>query len=340
MRLSIITNGRADEGIYLPLLKALDKQTDMPYEFGSWDELWTVMRWHYGGVSSWLIVLGDTMPMLKGVLKAVEMNIPIAHIHGGDRTGSIDDSIRHAITRFAHLHFPSIPDHADRLIRMGEESWRITVCGPLGIYAMPDAEYVPRGKLLNDLGLNEKPIIIVLQHPVSTESDQAGQQMKETLEAVRNPEWQPVVIYPNGEPGSDEMIKVITSYPYPQFKNLPYLQFLSLLKIASCMVGNSSSALVEAPLFDVRVVNIGTRQKGRTTDHFNAVNTGYQRGEIYQQVLNAIFGWSRKAATCSNYYFSLSVNPYLGFSDGPEIIIKRLRETAIDTKLLQKRLTY
>jgi UDP-hydrolysing UDP-N-acetyl-D-glucosamine 2-epimerase len=321
MNLLIISSARSDEGIYQPLRDELIKHKDI--EFSVDNEFKLLKKWDY------VIVLGDTWPMLDATIRAVDFNIPVAHIHGGDKTGSIDESIRNAITRFAHLHFPSLPEHAARLIKMGEEPWRIKTVGPLGIYAMPEASFIPNDTLLKTLELDTRPIILVIQHPVSTEWKEAGQQIRETLEAVNNPDWQPVVIYPNSDRGSQDMIKVIEQYPYAKFKNLPYLQFLSLLKISSCIVGNSSCGLVEAPLFGVPCVNIGSRQDGRTRDIYNSANIDYERKLIKKQVENIFTG------CCA-----VSFNPYLGFKNGPEIIIETLRNTPIDKKLLEKKITY
>lgn len=318
MKLSIITNNRSDEGIYLPLISAL-KNTEIAYRFST-------ALWHR---ADWVIVLGDTWPMLERTITAIKAGLPVAHIHGGDLTGSVDDSIRHAISKLAHLHFPSLDEHARRLMKMGEEPWRIMVAGPLGIYAMPEVDFISREDLKRILGLDDRPIILVIQHPVSTEVAEAGVQMRETMEAVNNPKWQPVVIYPNDEPGSLVMIDVIESYPYKRFKNLPYLQFLSLLKVSACIVGNSSCGLVEAPLFGVPCVNIGSRQEGRIYDKYNSVTVDYDQKNIRQQIENAF-----------NYCWSTSINPYLGYTDGPQRIINKLLETKINKKLLQKRMTY
>jgi UDP-hydrolysing UDP-N-acetyl-D-glucosamine 2-epimerase len=318
VNLLIISAARSDKGIYEPLFNALLKHTDIDFEIDHQFRVYSKI--------DWVIVLGDTWPMLEATIQAVDHNIPVAHIHGGDKTGSIDESIRHAITRFAHLHFPSLPEHAERLIKMGEEPWRIKTVGPLGIYAMPEASFIPKETLLKALELDARPIILVIQHPVSTEIKEAGQQMSETLEAVNNPDWQPVVIYPNTDCGSEAIIKVIEKYPFAKFKNLPYLQFLSLLKISSCIVGNSSCGLVEAPLFGVPCVNIGSRQTGRTRAliSFDTIHCAFNIRETIQLAIEIPIQ---------------GLNPYLGFNNGPEIIVDTLLNTPIDKKLLEKRLT-
>lgn len=340
MKIAVVSQSRSDYGIYLPLLKAIPKEeltiilAGMHFEYKHGDTFKIVEREFpnqclanpYELNYDWIIVLGDTWPMLEYASRAVKQNTPVAHIHGGDVTGSIDDSIRHAITRFAHLHFPSIQDHADRLLKMGEESWRITPAGPLGIYALKDIQLYPDIRV--SLGLNEKPIILIIQNPVSTESKQADQQMLETLDAVNIPDWQPVIIYPNSDPGSFETIKVIKLSAFKSFANLPYLQFLSLLKESAVIVGNSSCGIVEAPSFKVRCVNIGSRQNGRTQGG-NVINVPEFKSDSI-----------RTAIYHSLHFEWVEDNPYLGYADGPEIILNKIRNTPIDKKLLEKKLTY
>ena len=196
-----------------------------------------------------VVVLGDRGEPLAAAIAGAHMNIPVVHIHGGDTTAGacIDESIRHAITRFAHIHLPATPKSAERLIKMGEEPWRIHIVGPLGIYAMRQADFIPKNKLYNNLGLDpDKPVILVVQHPVTTQVEKAPEQIRQTMEALVELGEQAVVIYPNADAGGRAMIEVIKEYEdYPSIKvikNLPYLTFVSLMKVADVMVGNSSSA--------------------------------------------------------------------------------------------------
>jgi len=180
---------------------------------------------------------------------------------------------------------------------------------------MQDAEFVPESKLRKELGLSEKPIILVIQHPVSSEVSQAGEQMCQTLQAVSQfKDYQPVVIYPNGEQGSTEMIRVYQEWqmetpnkPPRYFPNLPYLTFVSLLKYSSVIVGNSSCGLVEAPLFGVPSVDIGSRQHGR----IGGVNywAPYDSKEIQRAIRLALEHGGR-----------CPWNPYAISVDGPKII--------------------
>ncbi len=303
--IAVITASRADAGIYIPVLKALKESS----------KLETFLVTELTRPYDLVVVLGDTMSMLKAAIWATKRNILVAHIHGGDITGSIDNKIRYAITAFADWHFPSLEEHACKLWEMGISSDRIKVVGALGIYAMKDAEFIPEDKLRQELGLSEKPILIVIQHSVSTEASQSGQQMRDTLESVSLiSNIQPVVFYPNSETGSEDMIKVIQEYPFKIFKNLPYLTFVSLLKCSVAIVGNSSCGLVEAPLFGVPCVNIGTRQKGRIGGR-NIYQANYDCLEITHQIQNALHDGKE-----------LGDNPYDLDIDGASIIVKILEK--------------
>ncbi len=335
---AIVTQARSDYGIYLPLLEAMKGklETDI-IALGATDYFLPHTRisvsFHRG--CDWVVVLGDTLPMLKAAIWAAERYTPIAHIQGGDATtgACIDEQIRHAITRFAHLHFPTTQQSADRLVKMGEEAWRIQVVGPLGIYAMPNAQFTPEKELRRNLLLSDKPIAIVLQHPVSTQAEQAGEQMRITLKAISQiPDIQPVVIYPNSESGSEDMIEVIKASGFLLFENLPYLTFQSLLKYSSVIVGNSSCALVEAPFYGIPAVNIGIREDGR--EHAaNLYNVGHDVAEIKKAI-----GVCMVVSTKTR--LMMEPSPFHPEPDGVDKIIKALIETPIGDRLMMKRLTY
>ncbi len=318
LRVTLLQESRADEGIYFPLIQALRKDNRF---------LLTVIHNHNILLTSdWLIVLGDRREMLEATIDAAYRNIPVAHIQGGDRTGTIDDPARHAITRFANLHFPCTEQSAQRLIRMGEEAWRVKVVGPLGIYAMPKAEFLSKQQICEKLGLDSKrEIVLVIQHPVSTQVAQAGEQMRITLEAVKN--YQSVVIYPNNDPGSEAMIKVIEQSGIKAFKNLPYLEFLSLLRASNVIVGNSSTGLYEAALFGIPAVNIGDRQENR--EHGENIWDCPLDSRLIKDAIVIHIGFRIEGS-----------NPFMLLVDGVKIIMDIILETPINERLLQKRITY
>lgn len=285
-----------------------------------------------------IVVLGDRAEPLTAAIAGAYMNIPVAHIHGGDRSGGIDESIRHAITKFAHIHFPATPESGERLIRMGEEPWRIHAVGPLGIYAMGEADFTPKNELCKKLGLNPtKLLILVVQHPVTTQAKNAPEQMRATMEALVELGEQAVIVYPNADAGGRAMIEVIKEYencPFIKtFKNLPYLTFMSLMKSADVMVGNSSAAIVDAPLFGLPAVNIGIRQEGRERTA-NIIDAPHEREKIVTAIRKAmddeVFQRNLKQAS----------NPYDVERNGAEKIANILGTIEIDNNLLQKKLTY
>lgn len=287
-----------------------------------------------------LVVIADRVEALAAAVAGAHMNIPVAHIHGGDATtgGCIDEPIRHAITRFAHLHFPATKKSAERIVKMGEESWRVHVVGPLGIYAMVEKNFILKRELCRKLKLNpDEPILLVVQHPVTTQVKKASEQMEETMEALAELGQQAMVIYPNVDAGGRKIIKVIQKYSknsrFRIFKNLPYLTFVSLMRVSSAIVGNSSSAIVEAPLFGVPAVNIGIRQKGRERGG-NVIDVPHKKNTIMKAV--------KLALTDADFRRRVkeAPNPFDVGKEGGAKIANVLAEVKIDDRLMRKTLTY
>ena len=284
-----------------------------------------------------VLLLGDRGEMLAGAVAGAYMNIPVAHIHGGDVSGTIDDSARHTITKLSHIHFPATKKSAERIIRMGEEPWRVHVVGAPGLDTILNEKLIKPEKIAKKYNLDlSKPIVLMVQHPVTTESDDAPKQIKQTLEAIVSLKHQTILIYPNADAGGRKMIKVIKGYEkYPfikAFKSLPHKEYLSLMKIADVMVGNSSSGIVEAPSFHLPVVNIGTRQEGRERAE-NVIDVDYDKNRIVKAVKKTVHDkkFKEKIKKCKNPY---------GDGNAGERIAKVLSEIKIDKKLLQKRMTY
>lgn len=219
-----------------------------------------------------VLLQGDRGEMLAAAIAAAHLNIPIAHMSGGDRSGSIDDSLRHAISAFAHIHLTTCEASSAELMRRGEAPGRIMAVGEPGIDAILRADFLERDALCAELDLDVgTPIIIVAQHPVTTESSRAAEQTRATLEAVASfvssGEAQAIVSAANADAGGEAMNAVIAEYaarPGFYFRpNFGSRLFLSLLKTAAAMVGNSSSGIWEAPSFGLPAVNIGARQHNR-----------------------------------------------------------------------------
>lgn len=287
-----------------------------------------------------VVVLGDRDEALAAAIVGSHMNIPVAHVHGGDTSGGgcIDESIRHAITRFSHIHFPATPKSAERLIRMGEEPWRVHIIGPLGIYAMSKADFIAEEELYSNLGLDSnKPVVLVIQHPITTLAEKASEQMRETMEAVVELGEQAVVIYPNADSGGRAIIDVIKEYEnYPFikiYKNLPYLTFISLMETADMMIGNSSAAIVDAPLFGLPALNVGIRQESRERGA-NIIDVPHKKKEILAAAKNVLKNDNFRRDS------GLASNPYDVERNGPRKITDILSSIEIGDKLLQRKLTY
>lgn len=284
-----------------------------------------------------LLVTGDRAEMFAAAVTAAYMNIPIAHIQAGDVSGHIDGSVRHAITKLSHIHFPSCEDSAKRVERMGEARWRIFNVGA------PQLDSIIHDKKLSKKELKEKlsidlnqPTILVIQHPVLSEIDNAYAQMKETMEAIAELKMQTIVVYPNVDAGGLEIIRAMREYKdlplVNSYINLEREIFISLLKYVKVLVGNSSCGIIEAPSFKLAAINIGNRQEGRMqTD--NILNVDYDRKEISGAIKKALFDerFKKKLERCANFY---------GDGHSSERIAKILEEIKIHKKLLDKKITY
>lgn len=280
-----------------------------------------------------ILVLGDRGEMLAGAIAGVYMSIPVAHIHGGEVTSTVDDYVRNAITKLAQIHFPATEKSRKRIIQMSEESARIFVVGAPGLEQILHESLTTRDMLTQKYKLDfSKPVLLLIQHPVTLEVDNASQQMRETLEAIASLQYQTVIIFPNADAGGREMIKVINEYkhlPYIHiFSSIPHKDYLSLLKHVSVLIGNSSSALIEAPSFGLPVVNIGTRQMGRERAD-NVIDAFYDRKDIISSINKAIYDQDFREKT------KLCRNPY-GDGKTSEKIVKVLSKIEINTDLLNK----
>jgi GDP/UDP-N,N'-diacetylbacillosamine 2-epimerase (hydrolysing) len=273
-------------------------------------------------------------------LAGAYMNIPVAHIAGGDRVvGNVDDQVRHAVTKLAHLHFVTNQESFQRIIRLGEQPFRIFNVGNPGLDRLLETPSIPTEELSARLGFsvgNEEPLILLIQHVISTEIEDAYWQMKQTLEAIRKLGIKTILSYPNTDAGGQQMIRAIQEYRHLDFlytaKNIPRLEFVNLLRRSSCMVGNSSAGILEAPLLGLPVINIGNRQRGR----LHATNVEFVPHDaeaIHNAITRAIFNvdYRKAVAACENPY---------GDGRSSSRIADILASIAIDSNLLVKDITY
>ena len=289
----------------------------------------------------WLLVLGDREESISTATVGAYMNIPIAHICGGDRVvGNIDDSVRHAVTKLAHLHFPTTKENGERILKMGEEPWRIHVTGNPALDSIrkqPDLSYEYVNEKLGTSLSEDKPFILLIKHPLSSEINQSGEQMKVTLEAVSELGFETIITYPNSDAGSFDMIKVIDEFVnkysfIKAYKTLPRDIFVNLQRKAALLLGNSSAGILEAPFLKLPVVNVGNRQKQRQHAD-NILFVPHGKEAIKEGILKAIHDEDFKE-TCKNCF-----NPY-GDGYSGERIARIIAETEINKQLLNKQIVY
>ena len=285
-----------------------------------------------------ILVLGDRVEPLAAAIAGAYMNIPVAHIHGGDSSkGGLDEYARHAITKFAHIHFPATKASTERIIKLGEDEWRVHQVGSPALDAILNEPLISAEQMAKrfDLDLSQ-PLFLLVQHPVTTQVSEAPQQIKETLEAIKEVGYPTVLIYPNSDAGGRRMIEVIKQYEgYPFIKtakSLPRKEYLSLIKMATVMVGNSSSGMLDAPSFGLPVVNIGIRQEGRERGR-NIIDVGHSKQEIIEAI--------KKALTDKEFLDEVKrcETPY-GDGKTSQRIAEILSKLEITPRLLQKKITY
>lgn len=224
-----------------------------------------------------VLTVADRHETLATAVSASYMNIPLAHTQGGEETGSIDECVRHAITKLAHVHFPATAKARDTLLRMGEAPDKVflTGCPAMDIVTSLASTRLDQDFFARNPGVGNsidplKPYIVVLQHPVTTEYGSAYAQIDETLNAILSQQVQTVWLWPNIDAGTDQISKRLrqfresrSSHPVFFVKNLSAEDYVRLIDNCACLVGNSSSALREGALLGVPAVNIGTRQSNR-----------------------------------------------------------------------------
>ncbi len=240
-----------------------------------------------------VLVLGDRVEAFAGAIAGVFSGAVVAHIHGGDISqGGMDEYMRHAITKLSHVHFAATERSRERILKMGENEDSVYCTGTPGLDALLVYPEYSNEELLSLLGFEpEDRFILIVQHPVSTHGESAAEEIRTTLEAVRQTGLPCVLIYPNADAGSREMIKAIQSYESESwFKTLVNVSrdvYCNLLRRAAVLVGNSSSGMIDAPAYGVPVVNIGERQAGRERGD-NVIDAPVEYGAVEEAIQRAL----------------------------------------------------
>lgn len=274
-----------------------------------------------------VLLLGDRGEMLAGAIVASYLQIPIAHIHGGDVSSTVDDSTRHAITKFSNIHFPATEKSASRIKQMGENPENIFVVGAPGLDSIIKSKNNVDEKYLKEKYHINKDFILVLQHPVSLEVEESVFQISQTLDAVTSTDYQILLVYPNADAGGRAMINKIDEYDVDAYKNIPHDDFIGLLSLASILIGNSSSGIIESSSFKLPVINIGTRQQGREKAS-NVIDVDYDSNEILEAI-----NYISSEEYCN--ILSNCINPY-GNGESAEKICKILNDIKLNKELLNK----
>ncbi|MCA6222231.1 UDP-N-acetylglucosamine 2-epimerase [Photorhabdus antumapuensis] len=215
-----------------------------------------------------ILVLGDRGEMLAAAIAALYMNIPVAHIHGGERSGTIDESIRHAISKLSHFHFVATNESKTRLIRMGEKEENIFITGAPGLDDILNIQLPTKGKIFNSLLLNpQEKLLTLIYHPVVQDAESAGEDIKKILNSIPQG-LQTIILLPNADTGGNLIRSEIFKYATKRnnIKIVTHLHrelYLSLIAYSDVLMGNSSSGIIEAASFGTRVINIGERQNNR-----------------------------------------------------------------------------
>lgn len=286
-----------------------------------------------------LLLLGDRYEMLSIATAAMMCRIPIGHIHGGETTeGAIDEAIRHAITKMSYLHFTSIPEYGKRVIQLGEAPERVFVVGALGVENIRKIPLLSEEEIRKVLQIEKgQPYGMVTFHPVTLEADGAKQQLKELMEAMKTEDsLEYVVTFANADAGGNELNQlwkefVADKHHVHLFASLGAKNYLSAMKYSDMVIGNSSSGILEAPSFQLPVINIGDRQKGRLQADC-VINCGPVAEEIRRAMEK---GRSREFQE----KLRLVENPY-GRGDTSMQIIDRVKEYLKEDRINLKKSFY
>lgn len=292
-----------------------------------------------------LVVYGDRFESFAALIAGTQMGIPTAHIEGGDYTegGALDDSVRHAMTKLAHLHFTTNIQAADRVLRMGEETWRVYNVGLPVLDLVAVGNFATPKEVYSHFQFDpDKPILIFTQHSVATEFDKAIEQIRPSLSALKDAiderNCQVIITYPSDDAGGQHIRCELEQFSKHNRRNahlypsLGRYMYHGVLNVASICIGNSSSGIKETPAFHLPCINIGERQRGRLRSN-NVLDVGYN----YINIKNAIY----RCLDDSEFRDQVlrSINPY-GTGNAGKQIAQVLATIKIDLKLLQKKMTY
>ncbi len=296
-----------------------------------------------------LVVYADRFEGFSAMIAGTQMKVPTAHVEGGDLTqgGALDDSVRHAMTKLAHLHFTTNDEARERVLRLGEEPWRVFNVGSPALDMIAQGSFAQPEDVAQRYGLSlDKPVVIFTQHSVTTEFEQAADQVKASLEAMKAlavKGYQVIITYPNNDAGGQRIIAEIDEVKSQDLRNIQVHKSLGRYYYHGTLhicgrtgrgvcVGNSSSGIKETAAFGCPVVNIGSRQSGRLRAD-NVIDTGYDADEIVNATVKCIEDDDFRQ------HCSRVKNPY-GAGNAGSKIAEVLAAIELGPKLIQKQMTY
>ena len=283
---------------------------------------------------SWIVLAGDRGEQLMGAVAGAYTYTPVAHIQAGERSGNIDGVARHSLSKLAHIHFASNSDAAKRLIKMGEEKFRVFNTGAPQIDDMKNINFKD-SYIKKNLNIDMKSqFILVVMHPVTEEYGLAEKQVKILINSLNLVKQKKIWILPNIDAGADLIRKTLIENRNSDtliFKNLSREIYLTLLKRSKLIIGNSSSGILEAPSYSLPAINLGRRQNNRLQAK-NVINTEFKKDKILLSIKKATS--NKFINSCKNMK-----NPY-GDGKSSKRIIEILKKTIIDDKVLIKNITY
>ena len=281
------------------------------------------------------LVVGDRVEAFAAATAAHLIGIPLAHVHGGDRAaGQVDDSLRHAITKLAHIHFPATRQSAERIRKLGEDDWRIHRAGSPGVDDIR-ANAARSERIIRFIGpLKRRKYALLVLHPAGSDEALESKRARIVLNAVSSiPYERIVIVYPNNDPGAAGIIRIWEALEDQRIivrRDIPRPLFLGLMRDAAVLIGNSSSGIIEAASFGTPVLDIGPRQLGRERGP-NAAHAPYNRRRIGEE-LSRLWNSGRPIRFGS-------ANIY-GGGGAARIIASTLAGAQIDPRLLCKLIRY
>jgi len=292
----------------------------------------------------YVMVAGDREETVIAGIACTYLGIPFIHLCGGDRTapkaGDVDEPIRHAASKMAALHFTMNAAHKARLLKMGEEPWRVVNVGDPALDRFKEIPPMSKKAILKYFGfenLTPKPLVLIIQHVISGESSEGAKQMRTTLEAVTSLNCNCIINYPNSDMGSRGMIKVIEKYRKSSnvriSRHVPRAEFVNLLRNVDLLAGNSSLALLEGSFLKIPAINVGERNLARMNAG-NVLFIEHQLDKIRRAAKKILFHreFARKLKKCPSVY---------GKGDASRkivVFLKNLKKSRVE--LIAKNITY